>query len=168
MTHLEVSLPVEIRPLRTEDLDELDWGAIDPEFIRRTLAERGDEVVFLLAVANEQAVGRLGIDFGRKAEARIVHLWAFGVVPALQRRGIGTALLQEAETLVAADPRGATLLEIGADEWNHDAAKLYRRLGYRDAGSERGSNDEVIVLLRRPVGEASRATRRYGAQRAPR
>jgi ribosomal protein S18 acetylase RimI-like enzyme len=152
----ELSIPIEIRRLRRGDLDELEWDseqAIQADYLRRTLAERGEDVVVLLALANGRPVGRLGIDFGRKAGEGVVHLWAFSVLPTLQRLGIGTALIRAAESLIASAPRGAVGVEVGVDEWNHRAAELYRRLGYRDAGSERGSNDEVIVLLRRPVAD---------------
>jgi ribosomal protein S18 acetylase RimI-like enzyme len=153
---LELSLPVEIRPLRDGDLDGLEWDAeqaIQAGYVRRTAAERGDEVVFLLALANGQPVGRLGLDFGRKADEGIVHLWAFSVLPSLQRLGIGTALVRAAESLIVSAPRAATVVEVGVDEWNRDAAKLYRRLGYRDAGSERDANGKVILLLRRSIAE---------------
>ena len=152
---LQLSLEVEIRPLREGDLDDLDWDseqAIDADYIRKALAGGGDEhAVFLLALVNGRPVGRLGIDYRRKAGEGIVHLWAFGVLPALQRLGIGTALMREAESLIASAPRAATTLEIGVDEGNEEAAKLNRRLGYRDAGVERGRNGETIRLLRRPI-----------------
>lgn len=140
--------------MRKGDLDDLEWDsqqAIQADYVRQTLAERGREVVFLLAVANGRPVGRLGIDFKRKAAEGIVHLWAFSVLPALQRLGIGTALMREAELLIAAAPRDATVVEVGADEWNHEAAKLYRRLGYTNAGTELESNGEIVLLFRRPV-----------------
>ena len=124
---------------------------IKPDYVRRTLAERGGAVVWLIAFAEGRAIGRLGIDFGRKADERVVHLWAFGVVPELQRRGIGTAMIREAESLIASEPRGARVIEIGADEDNDGAIRLYRRLGYDDAGDERGSNRELIYLFRRPI-----------------
>lgn len=153
---LDLSLPIEIRSLRDADLDGLEWDseqAIQADYVRTTVAERGDDVVFLLAVANGHPVGRLGLDFGRKAAEGIVHLWAFSVLPSLQRLGIGTALIRAAESLIAAAPRGATVVEVGVDDWNHDAAELYRRLGYRDHSVERGGNNDVILLLRRPIGE---------------
>jgi ribosomal protein S18 acetylase RimI-like enzyme len=153
---LDLSLQIEIRPLRDGDLDGLEWDGekvVAPDYLRKTVAERGDDVVFLLALANGRPVGRLGIDFGRKAEEGIVHMWAFGILPTLQRLGIGTAMMRAAESLIATAPRGATVVEVGVDEWNHDAAKLYRRLGYRDDGVERGTNGEVILLLRRTVAE---------------
>lgn len=112
----------------------------DPSGLRaRSSGRKGDDVVFLLALANGQPVGRLGLDFGRKADERIVHLLAFSVLPSLQRLGIGTAMMQAAESLIAAAPRGAALVEVGVEEWNRGAAKLYRRLGY--------------LLLRRSIAE---------------
>jgi ribosomal protein S18 acetylase RimI-like enzyme len=152
----DLTLPIEIRPLRDGDLDGLQWDskeAIQPDYVQKTVADRGDDVVFLLALANGRPVGRLGLDFSRKVQEGIVHLWAFGVLPSLQRLGVGTAMVRAAESLIAAAPRGATVVEVGVDEWNHDAAKLYRRLGYRDDGFERGGNNEVILLLRRSIAE---------------
>jgi ribosomal protein S18 acetylase RimI-like enzyme len=153
---LDLSLAIEIRPLRDGDLDGLEWDseqAIQADYVRKRVAEQGDDVVFLLALANGRPVGKLGLDFGRKAAEGIVHLWAFGVLPSLQRLGIGTAMMRAAESLIGASPRGATVVEVGVDEWNHDAAELYRRLGYRDDGVERGGNGEVILLLRRSIAE---------------
>jgi ribosomal protein S18 acetylase RimI-like enzyme len=142
---------IEIRPLHEGDLDQVapeNRETIKPDYVRRTMAER-EGIVWLVALVDSRPVGRLGIDYGRKADEGVVHLWAFDVVPELQRRGIGTAMMREAESLIASDPRGATEIEIGADEDNHDAAKLYRRLGYAPAGDERGSNGELIYLFRR-------------------
>jgi ribosomal protein S18 acetylase RimI-like enzyme len=153
---LDLSLRVEIRPLRDGDLDGLEWDSeqtIQADYVRKTVAERGDDVVVLLALANGRPIGRLGLDFGRKAEEGIVHLWAFSVLPSLQRLGIGTAMMQAAESLIVAAPGRATVVEVGVEEWNHDAAKLYRRLGYRDDGVERGGSGEVILLLRRSIAE---------------
>jgi GNAT superfamily N-acetyltransferase len=153
-----VSLPIEIRPLREGDLDGLEWDseqAIQADYVRRTLADRGDDVVFLLALVHGRPIGRIGLDFGRKAQESVVHLWAFSVLPSLQRFGIGTELMRAAESLIAATPRGATVVEVGVDEWNHEAAKLYRRLGYRESGVERGAKGELILLLRRPLAEIS-------------
>ena len=62
-------------------------------------------------------------------------------------------MMRAAESLLALAPRGAAVIEVGVEEWNHDAAKLYRRLGYRDEGAERGGNGEVILLLRRSIAE---------------
>jgi ribosomal protein S18 acetylase RimI-like enzyme len=151
---LDLPLVVEIRPLRDGDLDDLEWDshrAVSADYVRATVAERPDQVVFLLALIDGQPIGRLGVDFGRKASEGIVHLWAFSVLPVLQRRGIGTALMRKAEALIASSPRGASIVEVGVDDWNTEAAKLYRRLGYVEAGSELGDKGETLVLLRKPI-----------------
>jgi GNAT superfamily N-acetyltransferase len=54
-------------------------------------------------------------------------------VPAeLRRRGIGTALSEAAER--TAHTRGHGQISISASISNEGALRLYRRLGYRDAG----------------------------------
>jgi ribosomal protein S18 acetylase RimI-like enzyme len=82
-----------------------------------------------------------------------VHVWAFSVLPSLQRLGIGSALMKAAEALIASEARGALVVEVGVEDWNRDAAKLYRRLGYREEGTERGGTGELMLLLRRSVAE---------------
>jgi len=149
-------LPLEIRPLRAGDLEDLEWDSaqvLGVESLRRSLAEQGDLIVHLVALVNDRPVARLSLDFGRKAGHGVVHLWGFAVLPALQRLGIGTAMIRAAESLIAAAPRGAMTVEIGVDDWNHDAARLYRRLGYRDAGLEESESGRLILLLQRPVAE---------------
>jgi ribosomal protein S18 acetylase RimI-like enzyme len=139
----------------------LEWDServLHAVYVRQVVAERSGDVVFLLAFANGKPVGRLGIDFGRRADEGIVHLWAFAVLPALQGLGIGTALMREAERLILAEPRGASVVEVGVDEWNQNARRLYERLGYRSMGAERGWSGAAIVLFRRPVSELSAST----------
>jgi RimJ/RimL family protein N-acetyltransferase len=60
-------------------------------------------------------------------------------------------MVRAAESLISAAPRGANAIEVGVDEWNEGAAKLYRRLGYRNEGIERVGDDEVVLLLRRSI-----------------
>jgi hypothetical protein len=62
-------------------------------------------------------------------------------------------MMRAAESLIAAAPRGATLVEVGVEAWNHDAATLYRQLGYRASSVKRGGNGAVIVLPRRSIAE---------------
>jgi len=161
---LELRLAVEIRPLRAGDLDKLEWDsdrAIQADYVRRTVAERADDIVFVLALADGRPFGRLGIDFVRKDG--VAYLWAFSVLPVLQRRGIGTALLRAAEAIVAGSK--VDTVEIGADDWNADVMRLYRRLGYAEAGEERGNEGERIVLFRRKTPSYSPTTALF--RRAP-
>lgn len=153
---LELTIPVDvsIRPLAASDLVGLDWdsdGVLNPHYLRRMLEDRRSEVVFLVALVRGSPVARLGVDFGRKRGARIVVLWSFAVLPALQRHGIGTALVRAAEELAAARAGPGVTLEIGVDSWNRDASRLYERLGYAPAGEEPGEDGATIQLLRRTL-----------------
>lgn len=159
---LELTIPlgVTIRPLAASDLVGLGWdsdGVLNPRYVRRALEDRRSEVVFLLALVRRSPVARLGIDFGRKRGAGIVVLWSFAVLPALQRHGIGTALVRAAEELAAARAGPHVTLEIGVDSWNRDAGRLYERLGYAPAGEEPGEDGATIQLLRRTLSGVGRA-----------
>ena len=65
--------------------------------------------------------------FGRQPEIN-----ALNVAPALQGRGIGTALVADAERRAA--ERGAESIGLAVEVANVDARRLYERLGYRDWG----------------------------------
>jgi ribosomal protein S18 acetylase RimI-like enzyme len=58
------------------------------------------------------------------------HPWLYGgaVLPALRRRGVGTALWLEAHQLCVA--RGASHASLDIDVVNVNARRLYERLGY--------------------------------------
>jgi ribosomal protein S18 acetylase RimI-like enzyme len=84
------------------------------------------ERLILLAVAGENIVGKAHIHFDPGETAM---LEAVAVVPELQRNGIGTALIEAAEALVA--DRGYGAVRLGVEDSNPDARRLYERLGYR-------------------------------------
>jgi ribosomal protein S18 acetylase RimI-like enzyme len=147
-----VRFRIQIRPLDQADLTDLAWdseGAVSPATVRKHLLARPGEVVFLAAFANASPIGRLGLDFGRKGKEGVVHLWSFGILPSFQRLGIGTALIRAAEEL--ASERGVATAEIGVEEWNQDARRLYERLAYRLSGEEKDDRGETILLLRRSL-----------------
>ncbi|MBA3366149.1 MAG: GNAT family N-acetyltransferase [Actinobacteria bacterium] len=109
---------------------------------------------FLVAVANDYAVGRIGIDRERKAGEGVAVLWSLAVMPNLQRLGIGTALIRAAED--DAGNQGALAAEIGVEAWNNDARRLYERLGYTAFGREEDTETgEPIELLRRSLPSCS-------------
>jgi ribosomal protein S18 acetylase RimI-like enzyme len=98
----------------------------------RLLAIEGVETVFLAVVEGEAAgfaslrlVPYLSDDVPR---AELTELY---VEPVYRRRGIGRALVQQAEVL--AIERGATELILLTGLNNQDAQAFYRRLGYREA-----------------------------------
>jgi ribosomal protein S18 acetylase RimI-like enzyme len=149
---MKLELDLEIRPATVADLDQLEWFGhqrhlrphIDEILDRRT---RG-EAELLVAVVNDFAVGRLGIDFTRIPDAAL--LWSFAVIPNLQRLGIGTALTHAAEEI--ARTRGFSIAEIEVDKRNVGARALYERLGYAVTGERQGRwsyvddrSDTVVV-----------------------
>lgn len=76
------------------------------------------------------------------------------VVPARRNRGIGTALLEAAET--ACRRRGAELLEINVDGEDVDARRFYERHGY--ANREGRQTEPQLYYFRElgPTGEYRR------------
>jgi ribosomal protein S18 acetylase RimI-like enzyme len=62
--------------------------------------------------------------------ATFAWIYELFVKAAFRRRGIGTALMAEAETFVRA--RGAKELRLGVLDRNVDARALYQGLGFRD------------------------------------
>jgi ribosomal protein S18 acetylase RimI-like enzyme len=67
----------------------------------------------------------------------------------LRSRGIGTQLSRVAERL--AGDRGYDRISISASVSNEGALRLYRRLGYRDAGLEPQRVAGTILIRGRPV-----------------
>ena len=67
-----------------------------------------------------------------------LHLFALDVSPHLQRRGIGTLLIARVEAEAVSRGHDGVYLDVGIE--NHDARRLYERLGYLVEGEpvERG------------------------------
>ena len=113
------------------DLPKLEWHGEYTHFRR----------VFQNAYEDQQAgrgifLGFLGRfdDFGRGGKRS--YLYSLRVMDAFQRKGIGTALVREAERILT--ERGFTAVSIAAAKDNPGARRLYERLGYQviteDAG----------------------------------
>jgi aminoglycoside 6'-N-acetyltransferase len=100
----------------------------------------------LVADAGGQVVGMVELWLRRPSpvpgSAMIQHLTVglgIAVDPAWRGRGVGTALLQAAESW--ARERGATRMSLGLDAFNTGARRLYERVGYQTWGLEM---DKVI------------------------
>jgi ribosomal protein S18 acetylase RimI-like enzyme len=135
---MKLELDLEIRPATVADLDQLEWFG-HQRHLRPHIAEVLDrrtrgEAELLVAVANDFAIGRLGVDFTRIPDAAL--LWSFAVIPNLQRLGVGTALTCAAEEIARA--RGFAIAEIEVDKANDAARALYERLGYSVTGERQG------------------------------
>ena len=63
---------------------------------------------------------------------RLLHLFAFDVAESFRNRGIGTQLVAAIESAARDLGLAGVYLEVKVD--NHDAVRLYERLGYRSEG----------------------------------
>jgi ribosomal protein S18 acetylase RimI-like enzyme len=120
---------VTIRPCEERDLEH--FAAFGSEahvrFCREQFAHT-DEIVILVAVRDDDVpVGKAHVRLEPGQETATIE--AAAVVPALRRGGIGTTLMRAAEEL--AEERGFGVVQLGVEDWNPAARRLYERLGYR-------------------------------------
>jgi GNAT superfamily N-acetyltransferase len=82
----------------------------------------------LVADADGYSVGQAWVEYP-STDTRFGGIWAVRVFPCLQSHGIGTLLINAAETLLAS--RGALGVEMEVHRQNHAARRLYEQLGYQ-------------------------------------
>ncbi|MDZ4763463.1 MAG: GNAT family N-acetyltransferase [Chloroflexota bacterium] len=135
---ITLELPVTFRLATKADLPKLEWYGQYAHFrrmFRRTFVEqtRGHRWM-LLADCNDYPIGQVFVQL-RSGEqhladgARRAYLYALRVMDMFRGNGIGTHLLNEAETMLwAGQFRWVT---IAAAKDNPGARRLYERLGYR-------------------------------------
>jgi len=122
-----------IRPMQADDVVPLAQSlgrpveAIDHRW--REL-ESGEREMFV-AEMEGGPVGSVSINVHDEVPD-LLHLFALDVVPAHQRRGIGTALIQRVEE--EATRRGKPGVWLDVEIVNEDARRLYERLGYMVEG----------------------------------
>jgi ribosomal protein S18 acetylase RimI-like enzyme len=143
---MKIALDVAVRPATAADLQDLEWYGHQAR-LRRHIADILDrraagETELLVADANGFAVGRLGIDFVRLADAAL--LWSFAVIPHLQGLGIGTAMLAEADRM--SRERGFETVEIRVEKDNPRARRLYERRGFAIVGEATGPAPPEWIL----------------------
>jgi ribosomal protein S18 acetylase RimI-like enzyme len=130
-----VPIDVTFRDLQPSDLADLDWsgGAEHLTAIAEVLPLMvADQVEYVVGVlANARLVAAGGADLRPTAEAGV--LWQLAVHPLLQRLGVGTAMIADLEQRLRA--RGRTEARLTVEHDNPEAARLYRRLGYREHDS---------------------------------
>ena len=135
---------MEIRECQAEDVELLEASAPSPGLTgsheRRFLRQQKGLSTFLIVWADRVPVGRGEILWRGCAEPEVneqfpdcpelngLDVWP----PARRSRGIGTALINEAESRVR--DRGFALLGLGVNDDNPRAAALYLRLGFRETG----------------------------------
>ena len=130
-----MAIVVSFRDLEPSDLSELDWsgGAEHLNSIAEVLALMvADQAEYLVAeLPNGRLVAAGGADLRPVPGAGV--LWQLVVHPLLQGLGLGTSLVAALEQRL--DARGLAEARLSVEHDNPDAARLYRRLGYRELGS---------------------------------
>jgi ribosomal protein S18 acetylase RimI-like enzyme len=96
---------------------------------------RGENLM-LVADINGFPAAQAWVDLERKRDQDIGIIWAVRVLPLLQGLGLGTRLINIAESLLA--NRGIGISELSVEQTNVGAHRLYERLGYTPAGEEDG------------------------------
>jgi ribosomal protein S18 acetylase RimI-like enzyme len=120
--------PITVRPCEERDLEHFGAFGSDlhVEYCRGELAHA--RKVILVAVSDDDMpVGKIHIHLDH-AEGT-AWLEAAAVARPLQGQGIGTSLVNAAEALAA--ERGYRTVELGVEDSNPKARRLYERLGYR-------------------------------------
>lgn len=134
------------------DLPKLEWFGmfsgdrpiIDHSFERHL---RGDNLMFVTELRGFP-IAQVWVDVERKKDERVGVLWALRVLPPLQGFGVGTRLVRVAELWL--EQHGYDLAELGVEEKNPDARRLYERLGYRCVGEE-WQDEEHGGHVREPI-----------------
>ncbi|MGA2111851.1 MAG: N-acetyltransferase [Anaerolineales bacterium] len=136
-----------IRPLREEDLLDLEW---DGEYVHfRNLYRRAYEEMLqglrLMMVAVDgttgEIVGQVFVQYSsgdpRFADGRTRgYIYALRVKAGYQNRGIGHQLIQAAEDNLR--QKGMRTATIGVAKSNTGAQRLYEHIGYRVLGEDAG------------------------------
>jgi putative acetyltransferase len=123
-------------------------GAAEERRYVKTTRRSPDAAVY---VADEDGivVGRLSLARDPHPASRHVADLGLMVAAAHRRRGIGTALLRQAETW--ARESGVRKLELHVFPWNAAAIALYERFGFEQEGLRRGhyvrDGEEVDAVL---------------------
>jgi ribosomal protein S18 acetylase RimI-like enzyme len=135
-----LSLEVHVRLARESDLQNMEWLGMfshDRHIIEDSYQRqlRGENLM-LLADINGFPAAQAWVDLERKRHQDIGIIWAVRVLPFLQGLGLGTRLINIAESLLA--NRGIGISELSVEQTNVGAHRLYERLGYTPAGEEDG------------------------------
>ena len=136
---------VTLRPAEKDDLPKLEWYGAYTHY--RNLFRRAyrDQLkgrrLMLLADCNDFPIGCLFIQLvssnRRIADGKgRAYLYSFRVMEMFRGRGIGTALISEAEQML--HDRGYHSATIAVAKTNTDALRLYERLGYQRFGQDPG------------------------------
>ncbi|GHO84704.1 hypothetical protein KSZ_27100 [Dictyobacter formicarum] len=140
------TLQITIKPVEEAQLDILEQ-AFDPDSLskyhyKRFEVQKSGAGVYLIAWHNYTPVGHFLLYWSGPYDAQVTRylditsrafLQAGATKSEFQRRGVATALIQEAERLAAEKRCTHIGLEVGSTD-NPGAKRLYEKLGYVDWG----------------------------------
>lgn len=142
---LALQLEVVFRFAEADDLPKLEWYGAYTHF-RRVFQRTYEEQVagarlMLLADVGGWPIGQVFIQLAAMddlfTQMRMHgYLYSLRVMDAFQHKGIGTALLREAESILV--ERRHDSVSIAAARDNPGARRLYERLGYRVIAEDAG------------------------------
>ena len=137
LTSLSVSLDIDLRLAMKSDLPKLEWFGQYTHYrmlFRRAFREQAQgRRLMLVADCNDFPIGHVFIQLSG-GDASVAdgqtraYFYAFRVMEMFRRRGIGGALLDEAEAIVR--ERGYRWSTIAVAKENTDALRLYERRDY--------------------------------------
>jgi ribosomal protein S18 acetylase RimI-like enzyme len=137
MTASPTTAAVRVRRAELSDLDDLvalEQATFDSDRISRAQFRRhldSDTARVLVASANHRRFLGTAMVFFRKG-SRAARLYSIASLPEARGKGVGTALIEAAETAARQRRCQALRLEVRTD--NDSAIRLYERLGYHRIG----------------------------------
>jgi ribosomal protein S18 acetylase RimI-like enzyme len=109
------------------DFDEPQWRKSFAEWSTEQIRSEIPESTISVIEVDNRSAGRLRIN----RAADYIELCGIQLLPASQRQGIGTAIIQDLKAQAAA---AGIPLDLGVEKDNAEARKLYDRLGFVQVG----------------------------------
>ena len=134
---ISLQIDVKFRFAEPEDLPKLEWYGQYTHFRRVFQRAYEDQLagrrLMLVADVNGWPIGQVFIQLENLDDpitngGKRAYLYSLRVMDHLQGRGIGTALLREAESILVS--RGHSSVSIAAAKDNPGARRLYERIGF--------------------------------------
>ena len=136
-----------------------DDGGLDPEFVRRSLANVSEQAVFGY-FEGDRLRGIVGLVRGSKVKQRhSAMVWGMYVSAGVRRRGAGRALLDAAVDL--ARSWGVSQVQLAVTEAASAAKRMYEAAGFKAWGRQPRAlgwqgrfvdEDHMVLDLREPRG----------------
>jgi ribosomal protein S18 acetylase RimI-like enzyme len=132
---MRLEIPITLRLATLDDLPKLEWYGQYKHFrnlFRRTYREQqAGRRLMLLADSNNFPIGHVFIQFKDDTLDEIgrAYLYSLRVMEMFRRHGVGTWLMQEAESMILDHGIEWATLAVAKD--NDGALRLYERLGYQ-------------------------------------